>query len=124
MTLSVNYSLLERVLFEGESGDAEALFQLKKNCIAFDHSRREWFLFSGNYWELDTKQAMFNFIARDLAAEYYEGAAEAKRQGKFAKNGQPLAEIFAKRALELKNRRRIENVLFLADASPRYCIDW
>lgn len=95
-------------LGRGETGDAELLEALYSGLIAYDHAESTWYLWAGHYWQPDRRGAVYRLVTNRVAARYLGAAAEARQKGDDELEGKLTA-----RAGALRNRRRVENVLFL-----------
>lgn len=106
-----------RLCYEGnEKGDAELFVHLFRNRVAYDHHSREWYLWRGQYWELDRKREANEYVMNIVAAEYLQSAGDLRAQG--GKEETEWSERFIKRARALRSRKRVENVLYIAASDP------
>ena len=105
-------------LSQGERGDADLLAFLYQDRIAYDHSEKQWYLWTGEYWEADTKGKVYRLVSEFVRAEYVHAAGRSLRQSKPTQDSQDAAkaqsDAFFKRAKALCSRTRIESVLTLA----------
>lgn len=106
-------SVLE-ALKHGETGDAEVLEAMRQNQIAFDHSEGAWYLWGGHHWTLDRTDTVYRLVSCDVAARYLEAGAQVLRE----RGDRDLSDALTKRARDLGNRRRVDNVLHLAARQP------
>lgn len=103
------YDFLIECLELQESGDANLLARLFAGKLAYDHSESSWYIWAGHYWKPDVTGLAVWLVARAVAPQYLAAAAAAT-----AREKDKLAEQLVKRAAALRNRKRIDNVLFLA----------
>lgn len=118
MTGTIPFSIVIQCYSEGEAGDAQLFAHLYHDRVVFDHSRHEWYLWATHFWKVDIVGSVYNLITHKVAAEYLEAAAEAKRQNMKNTEGNDFSDDLIKRAGALRNRRRVDNILFLAAKLP------
>jgi putative DNA primase/helicase len=111
-------------LKNNEDGDAWLFRQLKKDRLCFDHGKRLWHVWSGNYWVEDDVD---NALA-EVEAVVDAYAAEANRQAKLkientrngnqdtAKQAESQEKELLARISLLQTVRRKKNVLILASS--------
>ena len=96
-----------------ETGDADLFVELFTDQLVYDHSESRWYLWAGNYWQPDETREVYNLITKSVAPQYFHAAAQAQKEG-----NDKLANDLAKRAAALRNKKRADNVLFLAANNP------
>jgi len=96
-------------LERGETGDAKLLATIYEGKLAYDHSLREWYIWQGHYWQQDRVGLAYDLVSNQIAALYLETAADLRKQGK-----NELSQSCTTRANRLRDRRRVDNVLYLA----------
>jgi putative DNA primase/helicase len=104
-------------LGRGETGDAELLEALYAGLIVYDHAASGWYLWGGHSWQPDRTGAVYRLVSNQVAANYLTRAASER-----AESNDELAKKLADRAGALRNRKRVENVLFLAARQPKLAI--
>lgn len=107
-----NYLPFARVkdaLDNQEHGDAELMAEFYRGRLVYDHSEGAWYLWRKHFWERDKTGMVYRLIARRVAPQYLYAAAEAQRSG-----NEDTAKKLAARAASLRNKKRMDNVLFLA----------
>jgi putative DNA primase/helicase len=107
---------LKEYLDRNEQGDAELFALLFADKAVFDHSSKDWYLWSGMFWEADKTREVYNMMNR-VAAEYLDRASEERGRG-----NTELSNQFIERAKQLQALRRITNVLTLATSLPRLAL--
>lgn len=110
---------LERVrkaLKEQESGDADLLADLYGKRIVYDHAEKAWYSWQGHYWKLDATRMTYRMVARRVAPQYLDAASESQQTG-----GDDTKDLL-KRAAELRNKKRLDNVLYLAGGHERLAL--
>lgn len=100
-----------------EVGDADLLTRLFKGKIVFDHSASKWHLWQGHYWEEDRTGYVYQLIARRVAPQYLHAAADLR-----AKGLDKVSDELVKRGAALRNKKRMDNVLYLAARHPEMAI--
>jgi len=101
---------IEEFLNRNEKGDAELFAQLFKGQVVYDNSRKAWYLWRGQYWELDTKREIMGHVSNRVAAEYIHKAAEERKS-----NGvSALYKMLIERAKNLHGLTRTKHVLEFA----------
>jgi putative DNA primase/helicase len=103
---------LGEYLNRNEQGDAELFALLVEGKAVYDHSQKEWYLWRGKFWEVDSKREILSMMNR-VAAEYLDRASEERGRGNTEMSNQ-----FIERAKQLQALRRIQNVLTLATSLP------
>ncbi|MFA5111726.1 MAG: phage/plasmid primase, P4 family, partial [Desulfobaccales bacterium] len=93
----------------GETGDARLLAQEYRGRLVYDHAAGQWLAWAGHWWEPDRCGAAVKHVSNDIAALYLTEAATARKA-----DDQKTSDALQKRARQLRDRRRCENVLFLA----------
>lgn len=107
---------LKQFFERNEKGDAELLVQILQGRVVYDHSSKDWYLWRGQYWELDRKREVFEQVMNRVAAEYLQAAGSLRAQG--GQEAVSLSEKYIKRAGALLARKRVENVLYIAQSDP------
>lgn len=100
-----------------ELGDAEILAKLYTDRVCFDHSERQWYLWSGNLWQRDRTKAVERLVSGPVAAQFQFIGAKLRRSAQTEAEIEQ-AEALWKRAASLRFRSRIFNVLALAQSQP------
>ncbi|GAB4446317.1 MAG: hypothetical protein Kow0031_28990 [Anaerolineae bacterium] len=59
-----------------EVGDAEILAHLYHERLAYDHSEKLWYIWTGYHWQLDHRRQIWNLVPNQVAAQYIRVAAE------------------------------------------------
>lgn len=117
----VNYLPTQTVLEcckQQEAGDADLLALLCQGRICYDHSEHAWYTWHGHHWQEDKTGTVYQLIARRLAPQYLHAAADL-----LANQGdREDCDNLLKRASALRNRKRMDNVLFLAARHERLAI--
>lgn len=101
-------------LGRGETGDAELLEALFHGLIVYDHATGGWYLWAGHYWQPDRTGTVYRLVSNQVAAKYLSVASSER-----AESNDDLAKKLTDRAGALRNRKRVENVLFLAARQPK-----
>lgn len=92
-----------------EAGDADLLASMYNGLICYDHAESAWYVWKKHYWERDRTGFVYRLVARRVSPQYLHAAAEAQ-----SKELDELSKNLAKRAAALRNKKRMDNVLFLA----------
>jgi putative DNA primase/helicase len=92
-----------------EAGDSHLFAKLFFGKVCYDHTESQWYIWAGHHWEPDHTGIVCWLVARGLAPQYLHGAADALKGGK-----DELNKELIKRARALQNKKRIDNVLYLA----------
>jgi len=100
-----------------EVGDADLFAGLFAGHVVHDHAEKAWYLWRGHYWEEDRTGYVYQLLARRVAPQYLHAAAELT-----AKGLDQLGKEYAKRAASLRNKKRLDNVLYLAARDPRMAL--
>jgi len=118
---TVDVAVIRDCLYRGETGDGDLLTALYHGSIVYDHAEGAWYTWGGQHWTVDKTNGIYRHVSDHVAAQYLALAADARNAGK-----DEMAKEALGRALALRNRRRVENVLFLA-ARPHLGVtgeDW
>ena len=99
-----------------EKGDAELFVQMFKGRVVYDHSSKEWYVWRGQYWEQDRKREVFEYVMNRVAAEYLQEARNLRALG--GEEAAVNSEKFIKRTNSLLAKKRVDNVLFIAQSDP------
>jgi len=91
-----------------ENGDAELMAEFYRGKLVYDHAEGAWYLWRNHFWERDKVGVVYRMIARRLAPQYLHAAAEAQESGQ-----EDTAKKMAARAAALRNKKRMDNVLYL-----------
>lgn len=92
-----------------EAGDADLLADMYQGQICYDHAEGAWYIWRRHYWERDRTGFVYRLIARRVSPQYLHAAAEAQ-----SRELEDLSRNLVKRAAALRNKKRMDNVLFLA----------
>jgi putative DNA primase/helicase len=104
---------LTEFLSRNEVGDAELFAQIFKGQAVYDHSEKAWYLWRGQFWELDTKREIMNYVSNRVAAEYIQRAADELKQGVTE-----LYKMLIERGRHLHALTRTKHVLEYATSQP------
>lgn len=96
-------------LSRGETGDADLLTTLYRGGIIYDHTEGAWHVWTRHVWTRDKTFCVYRLVSDAVAARYLAVAADARQAGNTDR-----CDALLDRARALRNRRRVENVLFLA----------
>ncbi len=107
---------LTEFLNRNEQGDAELFSLLFADKAAYDRSRKEWYLWRGKFWEVDSKGEIIGMMNR-VADEYLDRANEERTHEKIQK-----AKDYFVRSSQLLTLHRIKSVLTLATSLPRLAL--
>ncbi len=107
---------------DAEYGDARLFASMFRGKAVFDVTSKEWYIFNGQYWELDELGQIRHFVSGELASMYIRAAAEANlRAGTItADNADAMKELkelikgLTGRAFALKKLSVSNNVLTMA----------
>jgi putative DNA primase/helicase len=100
-----------------ETGDADLMTRLFAGQIVYDHSASQWYQWKGSYWEQDKTGYVYHLISRRVAPQYLRAAAELGAGGL-----DKISEEMVKRAAALRNKKRMDNVLYLAARHPEIAL--
>lgn len=92
-----------------EAGDGDLLSTMYRDRICYDHAESAWYIWKKHFWERDLTGFTYRLVARRVSPQYLHAAGEAQ-----AKDMEDLSKNLAKRAAALRNKKRMDNVLFLA----------
>lgn len=107
---------LKEYFERNEKGDSELFVHMFDGRVAYDHSSKEWYLWRGQYWELDRKREVFEYAMNGVAAEYLQAARDLRAQG--GEEAVVLSEKYIKRAKSLLAKKRVDNVLYIVTSDP------
>lgn len=93
-----------------EESMAELFVNLFKDKCVFDYAENQWFIWNDNYWEPDTKEKMHKWLVGPVAAQFTHAAAELQKIDGEDKR----IDILNQAARQLRNRKKCENVLYMA----------
>ena len=96
-------------LDKDEAGDATLFCKMFQGQLVYDPTERCWYRFGAHHWEEDETNQVCRLVTDELAARYLEAAAEVRKAGRIE-----LSDRLATRACQLRARRRVDNVLYLA----------
>lgn len=107
------YTYVLQALDEGEDGDAKLTAKLFTGKLLYDHSDGAWYMWKKHFWERDKTRIVYRVFSRRVAPQYLHAAAYAQEGGR-----EDLSKKLAARATALCNKKRMDNVLFLAASQP------
>jgi putative DNA primase/helicase len=75
-----NAQFVINCLHEGEYGDARLFSYLFRGLRLFDHTAKEWYTWSGHYWEVDDFDTIKHDVSGKLASVYLKAGADLNLQ--------------------------------------------
>jgi len=88
-------------------GNAELFVELHQNITRFDHTRKKWYLWNGQYYKMDETEQIYH-IAKDTARKRQEIAMSVSFDEERKKD--------LKWAIGIENMSRFRNMLSIAEA--------
>lgn len=127
---------LKDYIAQEEYGDARLMERIFKDRLVYDHGGAEWHFWTGNAWRRDRTKQVYHLVGGILAAVYLRGVAECKKkitllESAISGDGDDAAKEASKKELELcqklvkacveraqglRTRKRMNNVLAVAEA--------
>jgi putative DNA primase/helicase len=124
-------------LKEGEYGDSLLFTELFRGKALYDHTEKEWYLWTGHYWEVDNLGRIKHLISGKLASTYLRAGADlnlqaTQQEAKAEANGDDAEKEKAKdqitktkvlikqlteRAFLLRQAARSKNVQYFASSN-------
>lgn len=104
--------LLKPFMYRNEQGDAELFTHLFKGQAAYDHSEKSFYLWRGQYWELDTRREIINYVSNSMASLYIGYAAEVLKKS----GASEFYENLIAHGAKLQSLTRVKHILELATA--------
>lgn len=114
---------IESAMDGNEFGDAKLFAELCHGQIAYDHQEGEWYLWSGNAWRRDVNDQVKMIASNKLTSQYADHQSMLyKMKATHLANGEQdkadaindRVSLVGKRIYALQSRKRIENVLAIA----------
>jgi len=102
-----------KCLDRDELGDAELFAYLFKGKVIFDHKSRKWHMWESHYWQVDHTEEVKRMVGDKVASLYLDQGAKERESGQHEKS-----KLLIERAKRLHARKRIDNVLNLAQGVP------
>ena len=119
---------IKRYFWNQERGDAELLAKFFEGKFLYDHIAQCWLIYSNGVWNQDQEKQTLKTVIEKLSKVYLSTSLEVDRQvteltvekndanRERIRNLEGLRDNFRKRVRELNNRKRITNVLKLAES--------
>lgn len=105
----LNFEKIRECYDNQEAGDADLLAAMYRGRVVYDHAEGAWYVWRGHFWERDLTGFVYRLVARRVSPQYLHASAEAQ-----SKELVEVSKNLAKRAAALRNKKRMDNVLFLA----------
>lgn len=123
-------------LHEGEYGDAHLFAYLFRGMVLYDHTAKEWYTWSGHWWEEDSTEKIKHLVSGKLASVYIKTGAdlntqasqqeakaeasgdeqEKERAAQYVTKVKGLIKELSGRAFSLRQISRCKNVLNFASS--------
>lgn len=119
---------IKRYFWNQERGDAELLAKFFEGKFLYDHIAQCWLIYSNGVWNQDQEKQTLKTVIEKLSKVYLSTSLEVDRQvteltvekndanRERIRNLEGLRDNFRKMVRELNNRKRITNVLKLAES--------
>ena len=112
-----SYDDLKAALFRKDAGAADILIALYGDSIRYDHSADKWYLWRGQFWQLDAKREVVRLVSHEVSSRFLSLAAHFRGQG------DKHAGDASKLAMELCQQRTVDAVLRNARTHPMIALD-
>ncbi|WP_299980055.1 phage/plasmid primase, P4 family [Desulfobacula sp.] len=111
-----------KALFQNQDGDSYLFIKCQKDKTLHDNTTREWYIYTGNFWELDYENSILSRIKEVIDLYGTEKlcqlalANKAKEDGRTdaAENHQKKAEVLQKRITQLQTLNWKKNIIILS----------
>jgi putative DNA primase/helicase len=97
----------------GEVGDAQLFAKLYSRKAQYDHTEKAWYVWGKHNWQVDKTGSVYLMVGDSMASYYLGAGASCRNKGMVDKERELL-----RRANELRQKRRVTDVLFLAAREP------